>query len=437
MLACTLPAVALLLAQVSAPHAPEGTPAGTVREVFSRRTELDRRTEKELVQELARLGADSVPALLDLVSGEGLEELLGPDQDEPVLVCSPDRIGGLALEALSLLPPGSVLECVRRREQAEPSREARLAHARVIGALHSASGLETLFAIASAFAKELCSPTVRTPLELALESILDRDPRAFHALEELLPKLEEESLALCAEALETVGRPEGASLLGKLLQRGGELELRALAALADLERRFPWRLHVDVRPQIRARLESADPKARRAAAIALGTVHDTEAFRPLIERLQDSDSEVAKAAEWALQRLSGTTAPKTPRQWNVWHQRELAWWSSEGERLRAELADPAPERSLAAVRELSQRRFGKDEIAADLGERVAGLTPELQKLTCDTLARMDSTHCVPELVELLFHEDGAVRSAAWRALQALTEERFPAEPRIWEAYAFD
>ena len=431
--------VALLGAQTSAPL-PKGT-AGTevVRELLSRRSEFDQRTDKDLVNELAQLGPDLAPTLLALVSGEALDEFFSTASEAsgPDLICSPDRIGDLALGALAAMPPANVLACVRASEARTPTLEMRLAHARALGALRNASGLELLFEIVTALEKELASPSVRAPVLQALAAVLSGDARSFHALEELQKKLPEEALVLCAEALEATARPEGAAILGRFLERGGALEILALNSLAELERRFPWRLHVDVRPQIRARLESPDPVLRRAAVIALAQIHDTDGFLLLIARLEDPEPKVSEAALWALQSMADTESPRTPAQWAEWLEEEQAWWSSEGERLRQELAGPDPARALTALRALSLRRFGKHDVADEVGDRLSEFSSELQRVACDTLAGLGSTHCVPALVEVLFDEDRAARISAWKALQVLTEEPFGPEPRVWEAYAFD
>ena len=50
--------------------------------------------------------------------------------------------------------------------------------------------------------------------------------------------------------------------------------------------------------------------------------------------------------------------------------------------------------------------------------------------------RPRARRAVPALVELLFEGDAEVRAAAWQALRALTGEELPAEPQLWETYAF-
>ncbi len=440
MTACLVLAVALFGAQgsASAARAPASTGTEAVRVVLTRRNDIDNRTEQDLVQDLFHQGPELVPTLFELVTGDGLEAFYGSgDAPEPALLCSPDRIGELALGALALHPPGAVVAHLKQREAAQPTREARLAAARVLGALRSATGLELLLSISGALESELDYSSVRSALQQALAAILVGDSHAFPALEDAVPKLSRPVLLLVAGALEETGRPEGASLLGSLLGKDTQLDLAVLGSLAELERRFPWRIHIDVRPQIRSRLANPDPELRRAAATALGKMRDTDSFPNLIARLDDKHAGVARAALWSVRELSGTELPRTSREWSDWLERELAWWNDAGERLRQDLVPDDPARFVAALRELTPRRFGRDDLALELGEKLPALPPDLQVLTCNALGRMGSMHCVPALVDLLFNSERPARLAAWEALQALTEERFPPEPRLWEAYAFD
>lgn len=409
-----------------------------VRAALVRRSDVERATEPELVARLTGLGPPVAPELFALVSGERIEELFSvPDGvPEPVFLCPPDRIGALALEALAELPPAPVIEHLRTREAARPERGVRVAEVRVLGALGSAQGLGLLLELAQAFEDELVSRPVRDPLRESLVSILRSDPPAFGALEDRVPELGTEILHVVAEALEATGQAEGAELLEELLGRDPVLDRTALGALAGLESRYPWRLHLDVRAQVRPRLESHDPETRAVAAKALGQLRDDESLAALIACLGDEDLSVARVAHWALGEISGNSSCRGASEWNAWLEAELAWWKTEGARWREQLSAGDGTRMVEALRALEPHPFGRELLAEDLVALLPSLGPELQVLVTGTLARLGQRSVVPSLLDLLFQGDARVRRAAWEALRKLTGEELPLEPRLWEEYAF-
>jgi HEAT repeat protein len=191
----------------------------------------------------------------------------------------------------------------------------------------------------------------------------------------------------------------------------------------------------DVAARLRAALEHADAGLRAAAARALGRLRDSSSVPSLIGRLEDSAPAVQRAARWALRECSGQDLA-SGEEWQRWLAAEREWWQEVGQR-RLQALDPADSSGWApALRELTAHPFVREPVAEALAERLGELGPELQVLACSTLGRLGARTAVPALIELLFEKDAVVREAAWEALRELTGQDLPAEPRLWEEYAF-
>ncbi len=425
---------ALCAAPPAPPAACEGL--GAVRAALVRKAPEERATSAQLVSRLTALGPPAIPGLFRVVTGEGIEELFAatPGGEEPDFLCEPDVLGGLALEALARLPASDVVDHLRLRLAQAPERDVRLAEMRVLTALGQARGLELVLEIARGLGHEILARPVREPLRTALTTILRSDEAAYSLLATQLPELGDELVLLVAEALEQ--EPDGAGILVEILGRGPALERRALEALVALEDRLPWRVHLDVRAQVRSRLTHPNDEVRCAALLAVGRLHDADSLPALITCLEDGSAEAARAAQWSLQQVAGERESRQAGDWNAWVKAETAWLREEGALLRSELGTGEGSKMVASLRELLPHRMARDPVVEELVLLLPDLAPELQTLACDTLGRLGSRAAVPALVDLLSGEERAVREAAGRALRALCGQDLPAEPQPWEEYAF-
>ena len=90
----------------------------------------------------------------------------------------------------------------------------------------------------------------------------------------------------------------------------------------------------------------------------------------------------------------------------------------------------------ATLRTLLAHPIGRDRVSDALATVLPTFDSRSQIAACETLAHLEARRSVPALVELLFVPIPEVRQAAWSALRALTGQELPAEPQIWEEYAF-
>jgi len=411
----------------------DGLPA--VRAVLQRTEATGAVREDVLVRRLVALGASVTPTLFGLLSGEGLDELLGESETTQWL-CEPDRMGELALATLAEFPQLPLREFLRARCAEHDDLGTRAASLRVLGRQGSAAGLPLYFELLAHGAAELGQRGLRTTAQNALQEILRADADAGQALERPLLAAPLEQQLLVAEALASSNRGAAVALLGKLFGRDPELDLAVLDALAQLGARYPWRVADEIAPRLRQQLGGQDATLRAASARALGLLRDAQSAPGLIDSLGDTDPTVARAALWALRESSGQTRLTTRPEWQHWLEGELAWWKGEGNALLAKL-DPEHAAELAGtLRALLRHPMGRDQVAAALAGVLGELEAPAKVLACGALSQLGARRAVPALVELLFEADAEVRAAAWQALRALTGEELPAEPQLWETYAF-
>jgi HEAT repeat protein len=428
--------VGLLSVAGATPGSPHSSSLDKLRGVLARPSG-DTRTREQVVEQMVRLGPNAIPELFGTYTGANIEALIGTDKFiADRWWCAPDEFGGLSLEALGDMPAKKLVTFLKRQTQANPPTEIKLACMRVLGKLGSAQGLPLLFNTASKEgAKALRYRSVASAFEQALGDILSNDRQAFAVLESRVNELAPELLTLAIEATRRADRPEGVAFLLSVLGQTVELDIASLEASADLARRFPWRVTVDPRRQMRERLRDQSALVRRAAAIATGRIHDTEAFELLVLMLADPDPQVVRAAEWSLCLMTGESQLDTAEEWRRWHELEDKWWSTEGARLRLELEADDPRRVTAAAGRLSRRPFQRDLVALYICDVLPQQVPAAVADLCGVLAQIESSSAVPTLVDLLFDKNARVRSGAGSALMKITGRSLPPEPWIWEKYA--
>jgi len=239
---------------------------------------------------------------------------------------------------------------------------------------------------------------------------------------------------LC-RALTASARPEAANVLGDCMGQSPELDSLVIDGLVELSLRYPWRVRIDVLSPLRARLESKDPAVRASSAEALGRFRDRAAISALIVHLADKDDGTARAALWSVRRIAGRADLQGAVDSQRWLDGEMRWWKEEGLTLLEDLDDPTPGALPERLRTLATHALGREQVIDALVAALPDYPNEAKVLACTTLAALEARDSVPALVELLFSDDEGVRKAAWDALRAVTGEKLPNEPRLWERYA--
>lgn len=406
-----------------------------VRAVLERESTGKAPGEAELARRLAALGDDATPALFALVRGSGLDELAPEGASADQWWCPLDRVDDVALAALAQAPPRRVVDRLRELTGGEGDLDARLAEARVLAALRSSLGLPRLLEILGGLEIELHNPSIRTTVRAALADLLVADLRSFPMLENGLAAFGPVQKLLVCEALVASRRPQAADVLETLLDAGGDVRPAALDGLVTLASEVPWRVRIDLASELRELVRAPDALVRAQALRAFGTLGDSSALPILIGVLEDADAGVRRAARDGLLALSGRRDLQTPDDWRAWMQSEATWWRETGQPLLAALA--ADEVTLPdALRAATPHVVARASLAEVLAAKMPNLEPGMQRMACGTLERLGMRSAVPALIEVLYGAEPEAREAAWKALQALTGQKLPPEPKIWEGWAF-
>jgi HEAT repeat protein len=389
-------------------------------------------TEDDVVERLVALGPASSAALFAVLCGTGAPSDEVTSAAKRLWWGAPKAAVRSLTRALGRMPPRELLPQLEAETKGAASLAARLGALHVLAELRSASGVDLTLRLADALGStRLKDPRIRPLVMRALTRSLDAEGESLRAVEEGLDSLEDDVLCVLAESLAESRRSEALDVLLAALGRDARVDVKALEAIAALCARIPWHFD-DPGARLRDYLESRDPRLRRAAAAAVGRLHDVESFSALIELLSDPDAGVRRAAVAALRQLARTTVPSDAEAWSLWYEARVERWERTRESLAARLDSADPSQIMALVQELSEEAFFRDEAALALGELLYERPPEVQVAACVGLRRLRSAHPVPHLIDSLREPAEEVRQAAWEALRQLTGEDLPADPAAWE-----
>jgi HEAT repeat protein len=433
----TLTAAALALLAGSAASA-ESRGMSEVRSVLEKPFQQDTRTQGQVVDQLADLGPDAVPALFDIYMGDGLEELFGKEEavDVDDWWCRPDEMHEVVLAALGRMSPKDVVAHVDRTVPDDAEHETRVATLRVLAALGSTEALEPLFRLGASFGTlPLRYRSVQSPMETAFEAILVGDTaRVVRDLPELLEDAPEGVQSTFVTAAGRTGREELVSVFARLAQGGGDVGVQALETLPDLVNAAPWRHDDSARELARNYLSSADWRYRRAAAFAAGQMNDVEAFRGVVLLLDDDHQAVASAARWALEAISEIEDPETSTAWLRWFDEQEGWWYDNRDALFDDLDSGDAMRVGQALRNLYARPLFREEAAHEVSRLLDSSDEALVVTAINGLQDLGSKRVVPELVWLVDSRSQRIRVAAVQALGRLTGADLPPDRNAWRAY---
>ena len=382
--------------------------------------------------ELARLGSERVPAMLDALATGRLS--IQPADAADAALSEAERealFEALASFRASILVPHltQLLESPEGESGGGPRGDL------VLGLLARVGGPSDLD-LARAAAGEgdehgVLERTTEAKLERAVEGILLRHPAGFRPLErEIADSIPAVAAAMVAGAAAT-GAPEALQLAADLLDFQPELEELLLARIGALSAQLPHPPEHSLQAAVRERLRSDDAALARVAALTAGRLEDYDALEDLIELLVHPEPSVRDAARWSLEHLSGTTLSTERTAWIAWLASERTWFSTEAEACIEALDHALPGRAAQAFEELSQHRFRRDRIAQVIGERGEHPDPDRRRLAHRALGKLGSPAGMRYLLAGLQDHDEDAARAAFEAVQLLCGAELPPEAAAW------
>jgi HEAT repeat protein len=378
----------------------------------------------KLVERIANAGSGALDAQLDILAQARVPE--AASDDLPQILSEPQR--ELLLAALARMPAKAVRAAIQGR-LANPHVDvgARLAAMHALGTIGLGSDLAWLVGIAprGPSGEKVLSPEAREALRSASHSILQRDPRAFPALAEVLRRTDAAAASALLDAAGSSPDPRALEVLfaAAPMQRELAPQIAALAAKCGpsnspaLNREFvEWLV---------SELGSARSQYARSLLQTIGILDDGACVPALIARLSDKEPGVKDSALWALRRVSGLAFPADPTAWTLWERSESTWHTDVRPRLRTNLVSSDPKLVVGALRAYGEHRTRRGELAAEVSRALVDAHPELRRLACATLQTIGSSSAATALTVALDDPDPTVADAAWRALKTITGIELP------------
>ena len=280
---------------------------------------------------------------------------------------------------------------------------------------------------------ELHSPALARRIAPAFAALLARDPGAFRFLEDLVDTAPAPLLPVLADVLAGTGGSGAFAILERLLGRSVELDLCVLEAVGKLDR-FDTEVPADRRAWLLRRYVNAqDPRLQRNAMTALGRLRDVESVPDMLAGLDEGrDPRVRRAAHWAIQETTGLGWRLDVERWQRWYEGEEAWYETSFGELTLRITSDDPAVAFDALRHLALHPLYRAEMIETVARALSHESPGVARAACGILVRLDDPGAIEPLIVALADPRPEIGRAAQGALQALTGQELPADPRAWE-----
>jgi len=388
------------------------------------------RTPVELRRRLASLEATEIPALFRLAVEGHLPE--GAAAELPPLS---DAERELVREALGARPRREIVPFLEDLSGRPLALEERLEAQTLLGNLGSGDHLKLLVRLTVPLQERgPVVPELRAGFTAALSAILARDPAALAQVSGLVADSAPGLAGPFIDGLAAVRGPVATRILAGMLGRSPGLDPLLLARLAHRGRARAGQDEV-VLDAVRRYLRQRDPALVGAAAVACGELGDDGAVEPLIGLMDHDDARVRASVFQALERISGLDLGPAPERWTSWYHAEMRWWDEDAEAELVRIERGRGQEFVRAAGAVLEHRLFRDRMAESFAQALQRGDGDEVRLACRALEQLRSPVAVRALVECLERDEPTVRSAAWRALRAITGVELPPEADSWAEFA--
>jgi HEAT repeat protein len=374
----------------------------------------------QLQQRIIGSGRDAVAAQVDILLRNRVPET--SPKDGPQILSEVQR--ELLLGALAQMPQQTVRQELDARLAKSPEEvSARLGVIHALGVVGKADDLARLVELAPRKAEnpELdLTYSSRQALRNATVALLRRLPQAWQELAAVLRTADPGAATTLLDALGNARDPRALRILLQTARSSPQLKWKAASLVpacgsslnAETDREFlAW---------VRAEFQLAQPAYARTLLAAVGTLDDGDWIPTLIERLVDENSGIRSESLAALQRISGLGFPADPAPWRNWYEAESRWHAQRRPQLAKQLSSIETPKIVSAVREYSEHRTRRAELAEELVKVLEHAKPEVRGLVISVLEHLGSPAACSALVALTRDSDAKVGEAAWHALHAIS-----------------
>lgn len=381
--------------------------------------------------QLAELGASTLGLLLDVLElrvvpglerpeGEALPaQLLSRPQQETVLT------------AIGLLGRAPLLPLLEGRLVQPGTFAQRRAAIEALGAVAAGGDVDRLLEYARSEEAD-SDPRLFEPLQAAITSTLRRDGRGLRALSRGWRDLSPAVLATVIQGVGAARDARGLSLLLEIHEWAPDQRPLIASQVPLLGPADDPRTNSDLAFALLQQVEEGEPNAANAAILALGCLEDFASVPALVELL-DSDSGAQRAnAHHALCQLLNKSTRASAPPWRHWYRKEELWVAQRSRSVLEQLRERDPDVVRPALEELGSKRLERHELALAVCPVLQHPSPQIRAQACDVLLGLGSRWAIGDLKLALDDEAQEVRSAAHRALSAISKETRPPERAAWE-----
>ena len=382
----------------------------------------------QLQQRIVESGREAVTAQVDILLRNRIPET-SPKDGPQVLN---ERQRELLLSALGQMPAKAVrAELDARLAKTPDDVAAKLGAIRLLGVVGEPGDIERLVALAP---RNEGSPDPNLPLPTrqalcsAATTLLRRLPSAWSELAAVLRSADPAAARPLLDALGSTRDPRALGYLSEIARTNPKLKWQAAGLVprcgsslnAELDKQFlEW---------VRVELQSAPPSYARTLLACVNALDDGTWVPNLIDRLEDENSGIREEALAGLRSISGVAYPMDPKPWRAWYETETRWHAAQRPKLLQQFASAETPKVLTAIREYSQHRTRRGELADELVRVLEHAKPEVRSLVISVLEQLGSPVAVPALLGMLRDSDKRVVDAAWRALKTISGIDLPRDP---------
>ena len=130
--------------------------------------------------------------------------------------------------------------------------------------------------------------------------------------------------------------------------------------------------------------------------------------------------------------MSGLTWPDADAQrWMSYFREQREWWQQARPELKARFESGDSAAIASALRELAKVKLFRHEAAELALLALSSTEPGIVRMACQTLAELESSRALDDLLDLLRSPNEAIRAEAAATLSALTGRSLPADYAVW------
>ena len=282
----------------------------------------------QMAERLVNLGPTAIPVVVAMLAGQvPAPEFAAGTLDQPIHPAAIACRERALFASISRFRPKDVVAYLQLCAP-DATYDDRLLYARLLGEVGTLDAQAALIELLALFEPiDLTRDRLANMFEDALVRCIANDSGALKQLSKSLSKLPAPSLPFVARAVGRTRGPQSAALLAQMLGKSPDLDVVVLSELARVIESSGIALGDSALAAVRRLLDKPDPKIARAALTVAGRLCDTEAFGPILLRLDDPDRLVAAAAHWSLRSMAQVDLGARSDAWLAWHAEQEVWKS--------------------------------------------------------------------------------------------------------------